>query len=59
MIQFRRGLEILERTNNNMSSEAAESISKNNPQLKSLLLGEVAIMNMEGIHQSKLTPNDY
>ena len=57
-----RGLEILDITNNNVTSEAAESISKiiqSNPQLKSLLLGEVTIINMEGIHQSKLIPNDY
>ena len=57
-----RGLEILDITNNNITSEAAESISKiiqSNPQLKSLLLGEVTIMNMEGIHQSELTSNDY
>ena len=53
-----RGLVVLDIINNNITSEAARSISKiikNNLQLKSLLLGEVVTRSIEDRHHNELT----
>ena len=55
------GLDTLDITNNNISSGAAESISKmitNNPQLKSLLLGREKVRNVANGNHKKIPLNN-